>query len=131
MTAAQRRRATGDRNAVAWYDALMLRIMAIVCFTLTLFCPVFCLADTDSDCSAQAEQNSDNCEAMSVGAVVAKPTCGIISPQQYLLSLDGLLSPPTADATSFNRFLSDARHSAAAKPPPAARRQALLQSFLF
>ena len=83
----------------------MLRITAIICFTLTLFCPVFCLADTDSDCSAHAEQNGDNCEAMSVGAIVEKPTCGIISPHQFLLSLDGVLSPATADATSFNRFL--------------------------
>jgi hypothetical protein len=109
----------------------MLRITAIICFTLTLFCPLVCLADTDSDCSAHAGQNGDNCEAMSIGAVVAKPTCGIISPHQYLLSLEGLLSPATVDANSFNRFLLNARHRAAAKPPPAARRQALLQSFLF
>ena len=121
----------GDRNAIAWYDALMLRITVMICFTLTLFCPVVCLADTDGDCSAHAEQNGDNCEAMSIGAVVAKPTCGILSPDQYRLSLEGLLSPATADVNSFNRFLWDARHQAAAKPPPAARRQALLQSFLF
>jgi hypothetical protein len=120
-----------DRNAIAWYDALMLRITMMICFTLTLFCPVVCLADTDSDCSAHAEQNGDNCEAMSIGAVIAKPTCGIISPHQYLLSLDGPLSPVAADVKSFNRFLLHARHHAAAKPPPAARRQALLQSFLF
>ena len=94
--------AADDRNTANWYDALMLRITAIICFTLTLFCPVFCLADTDSHCSAHAEQSGDNCEAMSVGAVVAKLTCSIISPHQYLLSLEGVLSPPTADATSFN-----------------------------
>jgi hypothetical protein len=118
-----------DRNAAAWYNSLMLRITAIICFTLTLFCPVFCLADTD--CSAHAERNGGNCEAMSIGAIVEKPTCGIISPHQDLLSLDGVLSPATAGVTSFSRFLLDARHPAAAKPPPAARRQALLQSFLF
>ena len=109
----------------------MFQITAIICFTLTLFCPVVCLADTDSDCSAHAEQNGNNCEAMSIGAVVTKPTCGIISPHQYILSLDGLLSAAAADVNSFNRFLSDARHQVAGKPPPAGRRQALLQSFLF
>jgi hypothetical protein len=109
----------------------MLRITAIICFTLTLFCPVFCLAGTDGDCSAHAERDGDNCEAMSIGAIVEKPNDGIISPHHYLLSLDGLLSPAMADVNSFNRFLLDARHLAAAKPPPAACRQALLQSFLF
>ncbi len=105
--------------------------MAIFCFTLTLFCPVFCLADSDADCSAHAEQNGDNCEAMSIGAVVEKPNGSIITPHQYLLALDGLLSPATANVNSFNRFLLDARRRVAAKPPPAARRQALLQSYLF
>jgi hypothetical protein len=109
----------------------MLRITAIICFTLTLFCPVFCLAGTDGDCSAHAERDGDNCEAMSIGAIVEKPNDGIISPHQYVLSLDGLLSPAMADVNSFNRFLLNARHSVAAKPPPAACRQALLQSFLF
>jgi hypothetical protein len=109
----------------------MVRTATIICFTLTLFCPVFCLADTDGDCSALAERSGDNCQAMSIGAIVEKPNDGIISPHRYLLSLDGLLSPVTADVNPFNRFVVDARHPAAAKPPPAARRQALLQSFLF
>ena len=109
----------------------MLRITAIICFTVTLFCPALCLADTDGDCSAHAERNGDNCEAMSIGVVVEKPNDGIISPHQHLPSLDGLLPPATADVHSFNRFLLDARNQAAAKPPPATRRQALLQSLLF
>jgi hypothetical protein len=69
----------------------MLRVTVIICFLLTLFCPVFCLAKTDSECSAHAPQDGENCEAMSIGAVVEKPGSGVPSPQKCLLCFEELL----------------------------------------
>jgi hypothetical protein len=108
----------------------MTRITAIICFTFTLFCPVFCLANTDNDCPAHAQEESDNCEAMAIGAVVAKPGVSLVSPHQFLLSFEGFLLPPAADLASSRELRTDADRRQA-KPPPSARRQALLQNFLF
>jgi hypothetical protein len=110
----------------------MVRVTVIICFILTLFCPVFCLAKTDSECSAHASLDDENCEAKSIGAVVEKPGLGVPSPHKCLLSLEGFLSPVTADLVPTRRLWLGARLRALSKPPPAAaRRHALLQTFLF
>jgi hypothetical protein len=110
----------------------MIRMGVIICFALTLLCPVFCLAATGDECSAHASLNGDNCEAMSIGAVVEKPARGISSPGQSILSSDGLLSPATSAVDPAGRWRLAARYWEQTKPSPtAARRQALLQAFLF
>jgi hypothetical protein len=110
----------------------MLRITVIICFTLTLLCPVFCLARTGDECSAQEQPMSENCEAMTFGAVVEQPNNGIASPHQLLPSVDGLsLSEPTAVGPTGRAQSTLRHHSHAKSPPDAARRQAFLQTFLF
>ena len=50
----------------------MIRIAASICFALTLLCPVFCLTDVGDDCAARTSLDGENCEAMSIGAVIEK-----------------------------------------------------------
>jgi hypothetical protein len=110
----------------------MIRIGVSICFALTLLCPVFCLAETGGECSAHASLDGENCEAMSIGAVVEKPGFGMASPDRSLPAFDGLLSSTTAVLDPVRRLRSAARHRERTKPPPAAaRRHALLQTFLF
>jgi hypothetical protein len=110
----------------------MVRIGAVLCFALTLLCPIFCLAETGDACSAHASRDGENCEAMSIGAVVEKLTRGIASPDQSLLFSEGLPAPAKVALDPSRRSRSTAWYRGRAKPPPAAsRRQALLQSFLF
>jgi hypothetical protein len=109
----------------------MIRLGVSICFALTLLCPVFCLAETGGECSAHASLDGENCEAMSIGAVVEKPGIGLVSPDQSLPAFDGFLSSESA-ALDRDRGLRSARYREQTKPPPvAARRHALLQSFLF
>jgi hypothetical protein len=75
----------------------MIRMVVSIWFALTLLCPVFCLAETGGDCSAYAPQDGDNCEAMSIGAVVEKPGFGMASPDQSLPAFDGFLVPLPAN----------------------------------
>ena len=63
----------------------MIRIAASICFALTLLCPVFCLAEIGDECSAHASLDGENCEAMSIGAVVEKPSIGVASADQLLV----------------------------------------------
>jgi hypothetical protein len=110
----------------------MIRIAASICFALTLLCPVLCLANSADDCSAHAPLDGENCEAMSIGAVVEKPGIGVSSPDQFLPSLDGFATSALAVFESACGLRLAASHRAQVKPPPAAaRRHALLQSFLF
>jgi hypothetical protein len=110
----------------------MLRMIAIICFTLTLFCPVFCLADTDSECSDHVQRNDGNCEAMSIGAVVEKSNRGVRTLYQLLPSFNGFLYADAAVSGSACRLQSARWYREHSKPPPTAmRRHALLQSFLF
>jgi hypothetical protein len=113
-------------------NELIIRAAASICFALTLLCPVFCLAKTDSECSAHAPLDGENSEAMSIGAVIEKPGVGVPSPHNCLLCMEGLASAPTAKLDPARRLRLAARHRALSKPPPtAARRHALLQTFLF
>ena len=50
----------------------MRRIAVTICFALTLLCPVFCLANASDECSEHSQPMSENCEAMTFGAVVEK-----------------------------------------------------------
>jgi hypothetical protein len=110
----------------------MIRLGVSICFALTLLCPVFCLAEMDGECSAHAPQDGDNCEAMSIGAVVEKPALGVASADQAFPSLDFCLSSDFAALDAACRLRLAAGHREEAKPPPAAaRRHALLQTFLF
>jgi hypothetical protein len=110
----------------------MIRVIVTICFALTLLCPVFCLADTDRECSSTVQPDGDNCEAMSIGAVVEKSDFGTLSPGHFLPSLDGLLPIEPAKCGCDCRLPSARRYWRHPKPPPeAARRHALLQSFLF
>ena len=110
----------------------MPRVAVIICFTLTLLCPVFCLANTGDACSDLSQPMSQNCEAMSFGALVDKADSGIASPRQLLPSLDGLNLPEIVADGYWDRLSSALRHRLRAKSPPdAPRRQALLQTFLF
>jgi hypothetical protein len=107
---------------------MMLRVTVIICFTLTLLC----LARTGDECSAREQPMSENCEAMTFGAVVEQPNNSIASPPQLLPSVDGLSSPEPADDGTNGRLHSTPRQRLHAKSPPdAARRQAFLQTFLF
>jgi hypothetical protein len=110
----------------------MIRMVVSIWFALTLLCPVFCLAETGGDCSAYAPQDGDNCEAMSIGAVVEKPGIGVASADQSLPSLDGFVVSGFAALDPAARWRLAAGHREEIKPPPAAaRRHALLQTFLF
>jgi hypothetical protein len=110
----------------------MTRIGVSICFALTLLCPVFCLAEMGGECSPHASLDGDNCEAMSIGAVVEKPTTALALPDQSSPSQEGLLSPATAGRDHARRVWLAAWHAEQVKPPPsAARRHALLQVFLF
>ncbi len=110
----------------------MIRIAVSICFALTLLCPVFCLAETGGECSALAPQDGDNCEVMSIGAVVEKPDIGMAEAAQSLPSLDGFVVFGLAALDPASRWRLAAGHREETKPPPtAARRHALLQTFLF
>jgi hypothetical protein len=109
----------------------MIRIAAILCFSLTLLCPIFCLAEVDGKCSDHDQLSGRNCEAMSVGAVVAKPVVDATPLYQLLPALDFLLSADYPGVGSHSRVTLAAWNRANTKAPPAATRQALLQTFLF
>ena len=110
----------------------MIRIAASLCFGLTLLCPVVCLARTGDECSAHAPQGGDNCEAMSIGAVVEQTASGFASADQSHPSYDGFVTSGFAAVDPVGRLRRAAGHREEAKPPPAAaRRHALLQIFLF
>jgi hypothetical protein len=110
----------------------MVRVLASICFALTLFCPVLCLANTGDECSAHASLDGENCEAMSIGAVVEKPCLGLLSPDQWVTSLDGFVSPDFVVLNLTCRLRFAGRHREQTKSPPAAaRRHAILQTFLF
>jgi hypothetical protein len=109
----------------------MIRIAAIACFLMTLFCPAFCLAGEEGECSDHRASEARNCEAMTVGAVVearvvaAAPTFTWSSPSDALRPTAPLVAGPPS------RSRLEAWRRANAKSPPAATRQALLQTFLF
>lgn len=110
----------------------MVRVVATLTFWLTLFCPVFCLADTDGCCTDQCQPASRNCEAMTVGAVVAETTevpatCSLCLPLPF--DLFGLAFPLAADASRWPSWAT--RERSAKAPPSASIRQARLQLFLF
>jgi hypothetical protein len=110
----------------------MIRITMSLCFALTLLCPVFCLTGTGGDCSAHGSQDGDNCEAMSIGAVVEQTASGCASADQWLPSLDGFVVSGITAVDPAGRLRRAAGYREEAKPPPAAaRRQSLLQIFLF
>ena len=110
----------------------MLRIAAIIGFVLSLLCPVFCLAETADECSAHAQPDGENCEAMSFGAVVETPNSGPASADQLLLSLDCPVSPSSLVLGHHNGLRPGHGRPKRTEPPPSAgRRQALLQIFLF
>jgi hypothetical protein len=69
---------------------------------------------------------------MSIGAVVEKPSIGLAPAGQPLPSFDGFVAPGFAALDPAGRLRSAARHREETKsPPPASRRHALLQTFLF
>ena len=109
----------------------MIRVATIACFTLTLFCPVVCLAGRDdSECSASTNANSENCEAVAIGAVIEKSDHAFPSSlDQWLPSIDRV--PRVDIAASGCRVYVTGWHHEWPKPPPADRRQAILQIFLF
>lgn len=109
----------------------MIRIAATICFSLTLLCPIFCLAEVDGDCSDQGQSSGGNCEAISVGAVVVKSVIDATPLYQPLPALDFLLFVDQPGVGSRPRVKLAAWNRANAKSPPAATRQALLQTFLF
>ncbi len=110
----------------------MIRMTVSIWFALTLLCPVFCLAEAGGECSAFAPQDGDNCEAMSIGAVFEKPGIDMEAADQSLPSLDGFVDSGLAALYPAPRLRLDAEHREKTKPPPAAaRRHALLQTFLF
>jgi hypothetical protein len=110
----------------------MARITVILCFMLTLLCPVFCLAKSGGDCSAHDQPMSENCEAMTFGAKLEKPETGIPSEHQLLPCAHGLCLPEMVTVDSYGGLHSIVHISRNAKPPPdGPRRHALLQTFLF
>jgi hypothetical protein len=120
-----------DFKTIGWYSDLMIRMAATLCFSLTLLCPIFCLAEVGGDCSDHGQSNGRNCEAMSVGAVVVKSVIGTTPLCQLLPSMDQLL-PTESPVVGSPRWLQlVAWNRANTKPPPASTRQALLQTFLF
>ena len=110
----------------------MIRLGMSICFALTLLCPLLCLAQTGGECSAHASPDGENCEAMSIGAVVEEPGIGVASPERSLPSVDDFATSDFAALDAACRLRWAARHRRRVKPPPAAaRRHALLQTFLF
>ena len=106
----------------------MTRIAIVFCFFLTLLCPVFCLAGEDGGCSEHSQETGQNCEAMTVGAVVIESdTVAILSWSLLLLGTIFSIWPRFVVARTLTAF----RHRSVSKPPPAAVRQSLLQVFLF
>jgi hypothetical protein len=110
----------------------MIRIAAILCFSLTLLCPVFCLAGAAGDgCAERGHSADENCEAMAVGAVVAKSTAAVAPAGPSSPALDRLL-PDGWPARGCRRMSSSAsRDRSPPRPPSASLRHALLQCFLF
>jgi hypothetical protein len=109
----------------------MIRIAATLCFSLTLLCPIFCLAEADGECSDHGQSSGRNCEAMSVGAVVIESEVSTTPLYHLLLAFD-LLFPAESPVVDSYRWLQLADWNRAnTKSPPAAMRQALLQTFLF
>jgi hypothetical protein len=109
----------------------MIRIVATLCFSLTLLCPIFCLAEGDGDCSDHGRSDGRNCEAMSVGAVVVKSVNDTTTHCLLLSAVDRLLSTESPAIPFCHRTPLAAWNRAVTKPPPASTRHALLQSFLF
>jgi hypothetical protein len=109
----------------------MIRVVATFCFLLTLLCPIFCLSEGDADCSDHGRSEGRNCEAMSIGAVVAKSVNDTTPHFQLLSSVDQFLSTESPAVPFCHRMPLAAWNRAATKPPPASTRHALLQSFLF
>ena len=109
----------------------MIRIAASICFALTLLCPVFCLANTADECSAYASPDGENCEAMSIGAVVEKPGIGVSLPERFLPSFDDFALPTSLPSMPPAVAVGSPASRANKPPPAAARRHALLQTFLF
>jgi hypothetical protein len=109
----------------------MIRIAATLCFSMTLLCPIFCLAEVGGDCSDHGPSNGRNCEAMSIGAVVVKSEIGATPLCQWLPSIDQLLQIESPAVGSPRWLQLAAWNRAKTKPPPASTRQALLQTFLF
>jgi hypothetical protein len=108
----------------------MIRIAAAFGFWLTLLCPVICLADTGRACCDLGQAESQNCEAMSIGAVVADRVIDGTPIALGLPSLDGHL--PAESTILPCRWLPlTTWRRVHTKPPPAATRHALLQTFLF
>jgi hypothetical protein len=109
----------------------MIRIAATLCFSLTLLCPIFCLAEVDGECSDHGQSNGRNCEAMSVGAVVVKPEIATTPLYHLLPTADFLFLAEFTGVVSHRWLQLTAWNRSNAKAPPAAIRQALLQTFLF
>ena len=109
----------------------MIRIAISLCFSLTLLCPVFCLAEADGDCSDHGRSSGKNCEAMSVGAVVVKSETGTTQFVPLPSVAEPFLSAESFAVVSHPWLQLEAWNRASTKPPPAATRQALLQMFLF
>src|SRR5258708_5859078 len=108
----------------------MIRISAALCFSLTLLCPIFCLAEVDGDCSNHDQAEGRNCEAMSIGAVVVKSEIGTSPLCQLLPSVDQLLATESSAVGPRLRLQLAAWIRANTKAPPASTRQALLQTYL-
>ncbi|MDR3638216.1 MAG: hypothetical protein P4L84_30710 [Isosphaeraceae bacterium] len=109
----------------------MIRIAATLCFSLTLLCPIVCLAEAGDDCVDHGQSDGGNCEAMSIGAVVAKSVIDTTPLCSLLPAVDQLV-PTVSPAAGCHRGLPLAAWNRAnAKPPPASTRHALLQTFLF
>ncbi|WP_422930297.1 hypothetical protein [Singulisphaera sp. PoT] len=108
----------------------MSRLIAFICLALALLCPVLCIAETAEDRCGPAD--GEVCEAMAVGAVITVSNDGLVSLHALAPSLDGVLpvaiSPP-ASLVLWSSTRCD--RTPRGLPPNAARRQALLQRFLF
>ena len=120
-----------DIVAIGWYSDFMIRIAATLCFSLTLLCPIFCLAEADGECSDHGQPSGRNCEAMSVGAVVIKSEVSTTPLYPLLPAFDRLFPAESPVVCSCRRLQLADWNRANTKSPPAAMRQALLQTFLF
>jgi hypothetical protein len=109
----------------------MIRIAATLCFSLTLLCPIFCLAEVDGECSDHGQSSGRNCEAMSVGALVVKSEVATPLLHHLLSAIDPLFLAESPVVGSHRWLQVAAWNRANTKSPPAATRQALLQTFLF
>ena len=120
-----------DEPGVARYGDRMIRTVAALCFALTLLCPIFCLAAEDGACADHDREAGRNCEAISVGAVVAEVTPAPATWVCLPPALDRLvLTQPQLAGSRVPARISTWNRSSA-KPPPGATRQSLLQTFLF